>query len=90
MPWVAVSWPDAGVFAADIREVTRSDDLRDEGTYHRLLASRAAMLRGYLGSMVEGRHEPTFHADGIRNMIADLPVTYTPYARPEDGEGTTC
>ncbi|MFD7224811.1 hypothetical protein ACFV9P_27985 [Streptomyces sp. NPDC059892] len=24
MPWVAVSWPDAGVFAADIREVTRS------------------------------------------------------------------
>ncbi|MFJ9027589.1 hypothetical protein ACIRQP_03535 [Streptomyces sp. NPDC102274] len=24
LPWVAVSWPDAGVFAADIRELTRS------------------------------------------------------------------
>lgn len=24
LPWVAVSWPDAGVFAADIRELARS------------------------------------------------------------------
>ncbi|WP_241778553.1 hypothetical protein [Streptomyces sp. AcH 505] len=24
LPWVAVSWPDAGAFAADVREVTRS------------------------------------------------------------------
>ncbi|WP_405799316.1 hypothetical protein [Streptomyces sp. NBC_01506] len=24
MPWVSVSWPDAGAFAADIRELTRS------------------------------------------------------------------
>ncbi|KPC95636.1 hypothetical protein ADL27_08030, partial [Streptomyces sp. NRRL F-6602] len=24
MPWIVVSWPDAGAFAADVRDVTRS------------------------------------------------------------------
>ncbi|MFD7224815.1 hypothetical protein ACFV9P_28005 [Streptomyces sp. NPDC059892] len=74
----------------EMLDVPTPDNLRDEGTYYRLLASRAAMLRGYLGSMVECQHEPTFHADGIREMTADLPVTYTPYASTEDVEAPAC
>lgn len=60
---------------------------RDEPTAHRLLVDRAAQLRGYLRGMVQGRDEPDIHADGIRDLTAELPVTYTPWVNPDASSG---
>ncbi|QXE36188.1 hypothetical protein KQY30_20025 [Streptomyces sp. GMY02] len=73
----------------DMIDVPRPEEYSEQPTYYRLLEARASMLRGYLNAMVERRREPApYHAVGIREMTADLPVTYRPYTRPEDGEGT--
>ncbi|MFI5755645.1 hypothetical protein [Streptomyces sp. NPDC051569] len=44
-----------------------------------LRASRAACLRGYLGGIVRIGQVADWQAEGIREFVAELPVTYTPY-----------
>ncbi|WP_046503130.1 hypothetical protein [Streptomyces odonnellii] len=63
-------------------DVPRPHQFRDEDAYHRLLESRAAQLRGYLRAMVDRQDAPDIHADGIRRMTSNNPVTYTAWERP--------
>ncbi|MFF2525920.1 hypothetical protein [Streptomyces liangshanensis] len=77
----------------DTLDVPSAANYEDIDTARRLLGTRAGQLRGYLRGMVEGQHQPDIHADGIRRMTADTPVTYVPYASPraaENGEGSSC
>ncbi|MFE2600160.1 hypothetical protein ACFXCZ_27335 [Streptomyces sp. NPDC059396] len=74
----------------EMLDVPRPDNFDDEGAYYRLLESRAGMLCGYLGHLVEQREEPDNYAAGIRKMTASRPVTYAPYSSPEDGEAAPC
>lgn len=66
-------------------------DAGHRGRHHDLLRNRTLLIRGYLASLLENASTSRLtlrgQADGIRQMIARYPVTYTTYQREEDTGG---
>ncbi|WP_228995084.1 hypothetical protein [Streptomyces sp. DH8] len=77
-------WHDLLAAVNETLDVPLPENYDDTPTYHRLLAARVNMLRGYLRGMVDELHEPDIHADGIRRMKQSTPVTYPPVSSPQD------
>lgn len=55
----------------------------DRDTAAALMRSRAAWVRGALG-IISGGCEPMHATVSLRQGIADLPVTYEAYVRPDE------
>jgi len=78
-------WHDLLAAITEMLDVPLPADYSDTPASDHLLRSRANLLRGYLGGMVDELNEPDIHAAGIRRMTTTAPVTYRAYETPEDG-----
>ncbi|WP_326597729.1 hypothetical protein [Streptomyces sp. NBC_01803] len=67
-------------------DVPIADRWEDREQQRMLLATRAAMVSGYLTGPAAGAptSPPARLAEGLRELMAKYPVTYTPYQRPDE------